>query len=134
MKVTLMRIKIHLRDVIIVTVKDLQWSLNNMTRQIIKHEIEVPSWKYDYYDFKSNQQVEIFLEDITKSKYEILDIIKIKDKDSDKYQSRIVKETLLKDEGLKDGYIMLQLGEVADFDNGCIGTAVFGSLGKTRKA
>jgi hypothetical protein len=94
----------------------------------MKHKIEVKSWKYE--QISNDKNPFMFLIDIGKDKYNLFDIIEIKDASSERSHSRIVKSICYKDEGMKDFYVLLSLGEKADFKDGCIVSAISQSLGQ----
>lgn len=95
-----------------------------------RHEIEIEDWQYEIKSYFLGKTINIFVEDPTKQKYSIMDIVKLINKDTRESHSRLIVETTTKDRGLAEGYVMLTLGLAADFDNECIATAVIRSLGK----
>jgi hypothetical protein len=94
----------------------------------MKHKIEVATWKYQHLDRSKNPT--LFVEDAAKGKYNLMDIVEISTAPHATTQSRLIISILYGDEAIKDGFVMLTLGEKADFENGCLVTAVFKSVGK----
>lgn len=95
------------------------------------HEVDLKDWEYSYFDImqKKDRDAFIFLEDPSKEKYDLMDVIKINNIETGESQSRLITGTTIRNKGLADGYVILQLGKVADFD-GCIIGAIMSSVGK----
>jgi len=91
----------------------------------MKHKIEIENWRYEFVDYFDNPI--IFLRDRNKTKYKTMDVLELVNKETQETHTRVVKQVIWRDDGMKKDYVHLTLGKKADFE-GCLVTAVTQSV------